>query len=75
MSKPVRKTVIIFIDTDKHVSPFDILTAIDVFPDAQVVPYSSVLPEDARRIIQDAMFPRGPDGGQEYQALHRRAGY
>jgi len=65
MSKPVKKTVIIFIDTDKHASPFDILTAVDLFPDAQILTYSNVLPEDSRRIIQDAMFPRGPDGAKQ----------
>ena len=62
MSKQAKKTVIIFLDTDKHTSPFDILTAIDIFPGAKIIAYSNVLPEDARRIIQDAMFPRGPDG-------------
>lgn len=64
MSKPVKKTVIIFLDTDKHASPFDILTAVDLFPDAQILSYSNVSPEDSKRIIQDAMFPRGPDGAK-----------
>jgi methylene-tetrahydromethanopterin dehydrogenase len=58
------KTVIIFIDTDKHASPFDILTAIDLFPDAQILTYSNVTPEDAKSLIQDAMFPRGPEGAK-----------
>jgi len=62
MSKPTKKTVLIFLDTDKHTSPFDMLTAIDLYPDAQILPYSNVEPDDARRIIQDAMFPRGPKG-------------
>jgi len=65
MSKPVKKTVIIFLDTDKHASPFDILTAVDLFPDAQILTYSNVLPEDSKRIIQDAMFPRGPEGAKQ----------
>jgi len=65
MSKPTKKTVIIFIDTDKHVSPFDILTAVDLFPDAQILTYSNVAPEDSKRIIQDAMFPRGPEGAKQ----------
>jgi len=65
MSKPVKKTVIIFIDTDKHASPFDILTAVDLFPDAQILTYSNVASEDSKRIIQDAMFPRGPDGAKQ----------
>jgi len=65
MSKPAKKTVIIFMDTDKHASPFDILTAVDLFPDAQILTYSNVAPEDSKRIIQDAMFPRGPDGAKQ----------
>jgi len=65
MSKPVKKTVIIFLDTDKHASPFDILTAVDLFPEAQILAYSNVAPEDSKRIIQDAMFPRGPDGAKQ----------
>jgi len=65
MSKPPKKTVIIFLDTDKHASPFDLLTAVDLFPDAQILTYSNVMPEDSKRIIQDAMFPRGPDGAKQ----------
>src|SRR3972149_234872 len=65
MSKPVKKTVIMFLDTDKHASPFDILTAVDLFPEAQILAYSNVAPEDSKRIIQDAMFPRGPDGAKQ----------
>lgn len=65
MSKPAKKTVIIFLDTDKHASPFDILTAVDLFPNAQILSYSDVEPADSKRIIQDAMFPRGPDGAKQ----------
>ncbi len=65
MSKPAKKTVIIFLDTDKHASPFDILTAVDLFPDAQILKYSNVATEDSKRIIQDSMFPRGPDGAKQ----------
>ncbi len=64
LSKPSRKTVLIFLDTDKHVSPFDMLVAIDLFPDAQILPYGNVAVEDTTRIIQDAMFPRGPGGAK-----------
>ena len=66
--KKYRKTVIIFLDTDKHSSPFDILTAIDLYPDAQFLHYSDVNTRDAKRIIQDAMFPRGP-GGAKYTKI------
>jgi len=62
--KKYRKTVIIFLDTDKHASPFDILTAIDLYPEAQILHYSDVNVRDAKRIIQDAMFPRGPGGAK-----------
>jgi len=65
MSKSTKKTVIIFLDTDKHASPFDILTAVDLFPDVQILAYSNVEPQDSKRIIQDAMFPRGPDGAKQ----------
>jgi methylene-tetrahydromethanopterin dehydrogenase len=63
--KTSRKLVIIFLDTEKHTSPFDILTAIDLFPEAQILTYGNVTVEDSRAIIQDAMFPRGPDGATQ----------
>ena len=62
--KTNQKKVIIFLDTDKHASPFDILIAIDLFPEAQILHYSDVTLRDAKRIIQDAMFPRGPGGAK-----------
>mgnify|MGYP000730813315 CR=1 FL=1 len=65
MPKTSRKLVIIFLDTDKHTSPFDVLTAVDLFPEAQILSYSNVTVEDSRSIIQDAMFPRGPDGAAQ----------
>ena len=58
------KKVFIFLDTDKHASPFDILTTIDVFPDATILKYESVTAEDAEKIVYDAMFPRGPEGAK-----------
>lgn len=54
----------IFLDTDKHASPFDILTTIDVFPDATILKYEDVTVEDAEKIVYDAMFPRGPEGAK-----------
>ncbi|PVX23099.1 MAG: methylenetetrahydromethanopterin dehydrogenase [Candidatus Bathyarchaeum sp.] len=59
-----RKDVIIFLDTDKYASPFDMLVAIDLYPDAQIINYSNVEINDAKRLIQDAMFPRGPEGAK-----------
>ncbi|MEM2105486.1 MAG: methylene-tetrahydromethanopterin dehydrogenase N-terminal domain-containing protein [Candidatus Bathyarchaeia archaeon] len=63
MPEQFRK-VFIFLDTDKHASPFDILTTIDVFPDATILKYESVTAEDAEKIVYDAMFPRGPEGAK-----------
>ncbi len=60
-----QRNVIIFLDTDKHASPFDLLTASDLYPDAQILYYSNVDPNDTRKIVQDAMFPRGPDGAKK----------
>jgi len=60
--KETLKDVIIFLDTDKHVSPFDMLVVTENFPDVQIFYYSQVEPSDAKGLIQDAMFPRGPKG-------------
>jgi len=58
------KKVFIFLDTDKQASLFDILTTIDAFPEASIIKYENVTPEDAERIIYDAIFPRGPEGAK-----------
>jgi hypothetical protein len=58
------KKVFIFLDTDKHASPFDILTTIDIFPEATTLKYEDVTVEDAEKIVYDAMFPRGPAGAK-----------
>jgi methylene-tetrahydromethanopterin dehydrogenase len=58
------KKVFIFLDTDKHASPFDILMTIDVFPEATIMKYENVTAEDADKILYDAMFPRGPEGAK-----------
>lgn len=64
MNQQQFKKIIIFLDTDKHASPFDILTTIDVFPDAMILKYEDVTAEDAEKIVYDAMFPRGPEGAK-----------
>ncbi len=64
MSSSKPQKIFIFLDTEKHASPFDILTTIDLFPDATILKYENVTPEDAKTIIQDAMFPRGPEGAE-----------
>ena len=58
------KKVFIFLDTDKHASSFDILTTVDVLPEALILKYEDVTAEDAEKIIYDAMFPRGPEGAK-----------
>lgn len=58
------KQVIIFLDTDKHASPFDALMAVDIFPEAQILTYSNVDTKDAQKLVQDAIFPRGPEGAK-----------
>jgi len=60
----LKRLVFIFLDTDKHASPFDMLMAIDLYPEAQILHYSNVEPQDAKKIVQDAMFPRGPAGAK-----------
>jgi methylene-tetrahydromethanopterin dehydrogenase len=64
LPEPQFKKVFIFLDTDKHASPFDILTTIDAFPEATILKYENVTAEDANGIIYDAMFPRGPEGAK-----------
>ncbi len=62
MAQPTFKTVFVFLDTDKFCSPFDMLVAIDAFPDSMIFKYENVTGEDAGRIVFDALFPRGPLG-------------
>lgn len=66
--KPVIKKIadevphlLFFLDTDKRASPFDICMAYDAGFSA-VIPYEDVSPEDAKRIVQDTIFSRGPKG-------------
>ena len=64
MSKQQFEKVFIFLDTDKHASAFDMITTIDLLPKASILKYENVTAEDAEKIIQDAMFPRGPEGAR-----------
>ena len=59
---PTFKTVFVFLDTDKYCSPFDMLVAIDAFPDSMIFKYENVTGEDAPKIVYDLLFPRGPMG-------------
>lgn len=56
-----RPYIIFFLDTDEKASPFDICMAYDAGYNV-VVPYENVTPEDAKRIVQDAIFSRDPKG-------------
>jgi hypothetical protein len=58
------RKLFIFLDTDKHASSFDIITTFDIFPDSRILKYENVTPEDAEKIVCDAMFPRGPEGAK-----------
>jgi len=51
--------LLFFLDTDRIASPFDVCMAYDAGFDA-VIPYENVTPEDAKKIVQDAIFSRGP---------------
>lgn len=62
MAQPTYKTVFVFLDTDKYCSPFDMLVAIDAFPDSMIFKYENVTDADAPKIVFDLLFPRGPMG-------------
>jgi methylene-tetrahydromethanopterin dehydrogenase len=62
LAQPTFKTVFVFLDTDKYCSPFDMLVAIDAFPDSMIFKYENVTGEDAPKIVFDLLFPRGPAG-------------
>lgn len=62
MAQPTFKTVFVFLDTDKYCSPFDLLVAIDAFPDSMIFKYENVNDVDAPKIVFDLLFPRGPLG-------------
>lgn len=51
--------LLFYLDTDEKASPFDICMAYDAGYNA-VIPYDNVTPEDAEKIVQDAVFSRGP---------------
>jgi methylene-tetrahydromethanopterin dehydrogenase len=68
LARPVIKTsadeaphLLFYMDTDKRAGSFDICMAYDAGFKA-VVPYENVSAEDAKKIVQDAMFSRGPKG-------------
>jgi hypothetical protein len=64
LAQPSYKTVFVFLDTDKYCSPFDMLVAIDAFPDSMIFKYENVTSEEAPKIVYDMLFPRGPEGAK-----------
>jgi hypothetical protein len=62
LAQPTFKTVFVFLDTDKYCSPFDMLVAIDAFPDSMIFKYENVNDVEAPKIVFDLLFPRGPAG-------------
>jgi hypothetical protein len=64
LAQPNFKTVFVFLDTDKYCSPFDMLVAIDAFPDSMIFKYENVTDQDAPKIVFDLLFPRGPEGAK-----------
>jgi methylene-tetrahydromethanopterin dehydrogenase len=53
--------LLFFLDSDQIASPFDVCMAYDAGYNA-VIPYENVTPKDAKRIVEDAVFSRGPKG-------------
>jgi hypothetical protein len=54
------KRILLQLDTDEHPSPFDAIVAHDADVDV-LLSHGSVKPEEARALVQDAFFTRGPD--------------
>ncbi len=66
--KPTIKTtsielpyLLFFLDSDPIASPFDVCMAYDAGYNA-VIPYENVNSKDAKQIVEDAVFSRGPKG-------------
>lgn len=66
--KPTIKTssielpyLLFFLDSDPMASPFDVCMAYDAGYNA-VIPYENVNAKDAKKIVEDAVFSRGPKG-------------
>ncbi len=66
--KPIIKTaseelpyLLFFLDSDAIASPFDVCMAYDAGYNA-VIPYENVNSRDAKQIVEDAVFSRGPKG-------------
>lgn len=53
--------LLFFLDSDNLASPFDVCMAYDAGYEA-VIPYENVNSKDAKTIVEDAVFSRGPKG-------------
>ncbi|MBN2517560.1 MAG: hypothetical protein JXB14_01820 [Candidatus Altiarchaeota archaeon] len=57
------KKVLVYLDTAKLANPFDLLVALDNGFD-HVLPYQGITAENCEQILQNARFPRGPEGAK-----------
>jgi len=55
-SVDIRKATMIFVGVDKHVSPSEVLTFIDLFSEVHVLLYSNVTPRTLRRLLKTQCF-------------------
>lgn len=57
------KKILLYLDTDRHASPFELLMGHDCGFDG-IFHYPQMGVQDAVRLAQDALFARGPDGAK-----------
>lgn len=57
----MNKDLLFFLDTDDRASPFDIYMGYEAGFD-DVIPYSKVTSEETEELVQDTIFPGGPEG-------------
>ena len=55
------KDILVYLGTDKHPNPYDILFAHDTGFDV-ILPYNNVKEDEITALIQDCMFARGEEG-------------
>jgi methylenetetrahydrofolate/methylenetetrahydromethanopterin dehydrogenase (NADP+) len=58
---PPMKKILVQLDTDQHPSSFDAIAAYDSDVDV-VLGFGQISPDNLQDVVQDAIFPRGPDG-------------
>jgi Methylene-tetrahydromethanopterin dehydrogenase, N-terminal. len=63
-----KKSILHMFDPMPHNSPFDVNMAVDAGFDI-IMPYNNVNFEDTQRLVQDAIFSRGPKGVKQTAIL------